>query len=200
MKTPQFELGEEVQEALRRERPVVALEKSWSDQEIKGKAVTPYLLERLHALSGGRTVAANRALVLNNARLGAAIARSLAGLSPEREGAGPSGGDGGGGRAGEVRAGANAAARRASPGPVSRDEPAPGRTAGGAAVPPDGPSADGPARPAGGAWARPAGARAGGGAMAAFFRRWWALGQGGGRGSAVGAPAAPGASPSGRSR
>lgn len=47
---------------------------------VKGKAVTPFLLARLHALSGGRTVAANRALVMNNARLGAAIARSLAPL------------------------------------------------------------------------------------------------------------------------
>ena len=45
---------------------------------VKGKAVTPFLLQRLHAFSGGRTVAANRALVLNNARLGAAIARCLA--------------------------------------------------------------------------------------------------------------------------
>ena len=56
---------------------------------VKGKAVTPFLLARLHALSGGRTVAANRALVLNNARLGAAIARSLCGLSPSPAASGP---------------------------------------------------------------------------------------------------------------
>lgn len=45
---------------------------------VRGKAVTPYLLHRLHELSGGATVAANRALILHNARLGAALARALA--------------------------------------------------------------------------------------------------------------------------
>lgn len=41
---------------------------------IAGKAVTPYLLQRLFELSEGRSLAANVALVLNNARLGAEIA------------------------------------------------------------------------------------------------------------------------------
>lgn len=45
---------------------------------IAAKAVTPYLLARLHALTGGRSLAANIALVRNNARLAAAIALALA--------------------------------------------------------------------------------------------------------------------------
>jgi len=45
---------------------------------IHGKAVTPFLLERMFALTGGRSLEANTALVLNNARLGAAIACAMA--------------------------------------------------------------------------------------------------------------------------
>jgi len=45
---------------------------------ITGKAVTPWLLERLFVLTGGRSLEANVALVLNNARLAAAIARAMA--------------------------------------------------------------------------------------------------------------------------
>ena len=45
---------------------------------IAAKAVTPFLLGRIFELTEGRSLAANIALVLNNARLGAAIARALA--------------------------------------------------------------------------------------------------------------------------
>ncbi|PWK62538.1 pseudouridine-5'-phosphate glycosidase [Roseicyclus mahoneyensis] len=45
---------------------------------ISGKAVTPYLLQRLYELTQGRTLEANIALVLNNARLAARIAAALA--------------------------------------------------------------------------------------------------------------------------
>ena len=45
---------------------------------IAGKAVTPFLLQRLFELTEGRSLAANIALVLNNARLGARIAQALA--------------------------------------------------------------------------------------------------------------------------
>jgi pseudouridine-5'-phosphate glycosidase len=45
---------------------------------IAGKAVTPFLLARIVALTGGRSLAANRALVLANAELGARIATALA--------------------------------------------------------------------------------------------------------------------------
>jgi pseudouridine-5'-phosphate glycosidase len=47
-------------------------------QGIAGKAVTPFLLQRLFELTDGRTLASNIALVLNNARLGARIAAALA--------------------------------------------------------------------------------------------------------------------------
>ncbi|HKU66500.1 MAG TPA: pseudouridine-5'-phosphate glycosidase [Candidatus Baltobacteraceae bacterium] len=45
---------------------------------VTGKAVTPWLLDRILRLSGGRSLTANVALVKNNARLAARIARSLA--------------------------------------------------------------------------------------------------------------------------
>ena len=47
-------------------------------QGIAAKAVTPFLLQRIFELTEGRSLAANIALVLNNARLGAAIAGALA--------------------------------------------------------------------------------------------------------------------------
>jgi pseudouridine-5'-phosphate glycosidase len=45
---------------------------------ITGKAVTPYLLDRLVRATGGRTLTANMALIRNNARLAAEIAVALA--------------------------------------------------------------------------------------------------------------------------
>jgi len=44
---------------------------------ISGKAVTPWLLERIRHLTGGHSLGANIALVRNNARLAAAIATAL---------------------------------------------------------------------------------------------------------------------------
>lgn len=49
---------------------------------IAAKAVTPFLLERIFALTEGRSLAANIALVLNNARLAAAIAQEIARQRP----------------------------------------------------------------------------------------------------------------------
>ena len=46
--------------------------------DIRGKAVTPYLLDRIFELTGGRSLTANIALVKNNAHLGALIAADLA--------------------------------------------------------------------------------------------------------------------------
>jgi pseudouridine-5'-phosphate glycosidase len=43
-------------------------------QGVTGKAVTPFLLARVNALTGGNSLAANIALILNNARLAAAMA------------------------------------------------------------------------------------------------------------------------------
>jgi len=47
-------------------------------QGIAAKAVTPFLLARIFALTEGRSLAANIALVLNNARLASAIAAEIA--------------------------------------------------------------------------------------------------------------------------
>jgi pseudouridylate synthase len=48
-----------------------------AEQGIAAKAVTPFLLQRIFELTEGRSLAANIALVRNNARLAAAIARAL---------------------------------------------------------------------------------------------------------------------------
>lgn len=50
-------------------------------QGIAAKAVTPFLLDRIFHLTKGRSLAANVALVLNNARLAARIAAELAALT-----------------------------------------------------------------------------------------------------------------------
>lgn len=44
---------------------------------IKGKEITPFLLDKIKTLTEGRSLEANIKLVLNNARLGAAIAKAL---------------------------------------------------------------------------------------------------------------------------
>jgi pseudouridylate synthase len=56
------------------------IEAALREAEAKGiaaKAVTPFLLQRIFELTAGRSLASNIELVLNNARLGAAIAREL---------------------------------------------------------------------------------------------------------------------------
>jgi pseudouridylate synthase len=58
--------------------PVIA--QALEEAEARGiaaKAVTPFLLQRIFELTGGRSLEANIALVLNNARLAAGIARAL---------------------------------------------------------------------------------------------------------------------------
>ena len=44
---------------------------------VSGKAVTPYLLAKILEVSGGRSLATNIALVENNSRLAARIARTI---------------------------------------------------------------------------------------------------------------------------
>lgn len=56
------------------------------EQEITGKAVTPFLLSRIKALTGGRSLATNIALVKHNAEAGARLALALANTA---RGAGP---------------------------------------------------------------------------------------------------------------
>jgi len=46
---------------------------------ISGKEVTPFLLDRIYTLSGGRSLTTNVALIKNNARLAAEIARAMTG-------------------------------------------------------------------------------------------------------------------------
>ena len=48
------------------------------DRRIAAKEVTPFLLSRIYDLTGGRSLEANIALVLNNARLGARLAVEIA--------------------------------------------------------------------------------------------------------------------------
>jgi pseudouridylate synthase len=47
---------------------------------VSGQAVTPFVLERLHAESGGRTLKANRDLVVGNARIAGEVAAAAAGM------------------------------------------------------------------------------------------------------------------------
>ena len=64
-----------IAEAIQRFHPdIVALQEA-DAQGISGKESTPFLLARVCELTGGNSLAANIQLVLNNARLAAAIAR-----------------------------------------------------------------------------------------------------------------------------
>ena len=63
--------------ALPRESIDAAIEQALADaarQRVVGKALTPFLLDRVNALTGGDSLAANIALVRNNARLAARVA------------------------------------------------------------------------------------------------------------------------------
>ena len=58
--------------------PVIAQAQQEADaQNVRGKAVTPFLLQRIFELTEGRSLQANIALVRNNARLAAQIAKEL---------------------------------------------------------------------------------------------------------------------------
>ncbi|MGI3184069.1 pseudouridine-5'-phosphate glycosidase [Nioella aestuarii] len=58
--------------------PIIAQAQSEANaQGFAGKAVTPFLLQRIFELTNGRSLEANIALVLNNARLAAAIAHAM---------------------------------------------------------------------------------------------------------------------------
>jgi pseudouridine-5'-phosphate glycosidase len=46
-------------------------------KEVHGQELTPFLLQRINELSGGRSLRTNLALLLNNARLGAQIAKAM---------------------------------------------------------------------------------------------------------------------------
>lgn len=61
------------------EQTIAAAVAEAAGRGIAGKEVTPFLLARINALTEGRSLAANIALVKNNARLAARIAVALAG-------------------------------------------------------------------------------------------------------------------------
>jgi pseudouridine-5'-phosphate glycosidase len=68
---------------LPRERVEKAVEQALAEAGaagVAGKAVTPWLLARVNELTGGESLAANRALATNNARVAAQIARAYAAL------------------------------------------------------------------------------------------------------------------------
>ncbi|SAL02074.1 Pseudouridine-5'-phosphate glycosidase [Caballeronia pedi] len=76
MSTPVPEASEmavEEIDALTRQALVEATERG-----ITGKALTPFLLARIHALTGGRSLATNIAIVKHNAEVGARLALALA--------------------------------------------------------------------------------------------------------------------------
>jgi pseudouridylate synthase len=64
---PRGEAEAAVEEAVRRA----------DEAGVTGAAVTPFVLARVAEITQGRSVQANVALLLNNARVGAAIARAM---------------------------------------------------------------------------------------------------------------------------
>ncbi|TIV94876.1 MAG: pseudouridine-5-phosphate glycosidase, partial [Mesorhizobium sp.] len=56
---------------------IQAAQKAAEAQNVTGKAVTPFLLSKILELTGGRSLKTNIALVENNARLAAEIAKAL---------------------------------------------------------------------------------------------------------------------------
>ncbi len=68
---------------LPRELAEAALAQALADatrEGVRGRAVTPFLLERMRVLTGDRSVATNRALLLDNARMAAELAGVLSRL------------------------------------------------------------------------------------------------------------------------
>ncbi|HVF91703.1 MAG TPA: pseudouridine-5'-phosphate glycosidase [Blastocatellia bacterium] len=62
------------------ERAVDAAMASAATAKVRGKAITPFLLSQMEKLTGGNTLEANRALLVNNARVAGRISASLARL------------------------------------------------------------------------------------------------------------------------
>jgi pseudouridine-5'-phosphate glycosidase len=63
------------------DRAIEEANREANQKGVRGKAVTPFLLSRLEQLTEGRTLRANRALLVNNAQIAARIAVSLSNLS-----------------------------------------------------------------------------------------------------------------------
>jgi pseudouridylate synthase len=73
--------GDEMPEALYDGSLATALREA-NEEGVRGRAVTPFLLERLRTLTGGASLRANLALLRNNARVAAQLAVALAQPSP----------------------------------------------------------------------------------------------------------------------
>ena len=73
------------------ERLVAQAERRARASNIVGKALTPFLLDALAESSGGATLRTNRALLVDNARVAAEVARHLAAARPRGARDGPSG-------------------------------------------------------------------------------------------------------------
>jgi len=72
-------LGRPPDESLDDVEPLIAAALGAAESAgVRGGAVTPFVLDRLHRASGGRTLRANRDLVVGNARLAGEIAVALA--------------------------------------------------------------------------------------------------------------------------
>ena len=54
--------------------------KEADEKGVKGKEITPFLLDRIQRMTGGQSLESNIKLVLNNAKLAARIAKELSGL------------------------------------------------------------------------------------------------------------------------
>jgi pseudouridine-5'-phosphate glycosidase len=59
------------------ERAVAKAEAEAEAGRVSGGAVTPFLLKQLGELTGGRSLRANQALIVANARLAAEVAKEL---------------------------------------------------------------------------------------------------------------------------
>ncbi|MDR3374365.1 MAG: pseudouridine-5'-phosphate glycosidase [Ancalomicrobiaceae bacterium] len=71
---PEFEIAREAIDSV-----IAAAVADAEAAGVKGKKVTPYLLSRMFDLTEGRSLVANRALILNNAVLAADLAKAIAG-------------------------------------------------------------------------------------------------------------------------
>jgi pseudouridine-5'-phosphate glycosidase len=66
------------------ERALAEAQTDATREGVRGRAVTPFLLDRMRALTGGRSVATNRALLLDNARVAGQLAGALSRLRAPR--------------------------------------------------------------------------------------------------------------------
>ncbi len=66
------------------DRALISGLENLEDQGVRGKDVTPFLLDRFATETRGESLRVNRLIILNNARLAARIARELSGLADGR--------------------------------------------------------------------------------------------------------------------